>query len=251
MIDFASAYPNSRKIVETRTASLRPAGLSCHSRFRCARSRSAAASRPFVCTTPAVRRATTCATACPSFASRGLRAPRGGSRRHAAPLRARGEITPEMEFIAAREGLPAEFVRSEVARGPRHHPVEHQSPRARADDHRPQLPGEDQRQHRQLRRVARRSRRKSRSCSWATLWGADTVMDLSTGQEHPRDARVDRPQLRRCRSAPCRSTRRSRRSAAGPRTSPGRSIATRSSSSASRASTTSPSTPACCCATSR
>jgi len=29
----------------------------------------------------------------------------------------RGEITPEMEFIALREGLPAEFVRSEVARG--------------------------------------------------------------------------------------------------------------------------------------
>ncbi len=30
---------------------------------------------------------------------------------------------------------------------------------------------------------------------WATLWGADTVMDLSTGQEHPRDARVDPAQL--------------------------------------------------------
>ena len=29
----------------------------------------------------------------------------------------RGEITPEMAFIALREGLPAEFVRSEVARG--------------------------------------------------------------------------------------------------------------------------------------
>src|SRR5262252_7320601 len=28
----------------------------------------------------------------------------------------RGEITPEMEFIAVREGLPAEFVRDEVAR---------------------------------------------------------------------------------------------------------------------------------------
>ena len=28
-----------------------------------------------------------------------------------------GEVTPEMEFIALREGLPAEFVRSEVARG--------------------------------------------------------------------------------------------------------------------------------------
>src|SRR5262245_3409073 len=29
----------------------------------------------------------------------------------------RGDITPEMEFIAIREGLPAEFVRDEVARG--------------------------------------------------------------------------------------------------------------------------------------
>jgi phosphomethylpyrimidine synthase len=28
-----------------------------------------------------------------------------------------GEITPEMEFIALREGLPADFVRDEVARG--------------------------------------------------------------------------------------------------------------------------------------
>ena len=30
---------------------------------------------------------------------------------------------------------------------------------------------------------------------WATLWGADTVMDLSTGTRHPRDARVDPAQL--------------------------------------------------------
>ena len=35
---------------------------------------------------------------------------------------------------------------------PRHHPVEHQPRRTRADDHRPQLPYKDQRQYRQLRR---------------------------------------------------------------------------------------------------
>jgi len=29
----------------------------------------------------------------------------------------KGEITPEMEFIAVREGLPVDFVRDEVARG--------------------------------------------------------------------------------------------------------------------------------------
>ena len=33
---------------------------------------------------------------------------------------------------------------------PRHHPLQHQPRRARADDHRPQLPDQDQRQYRQL-----------------------------------------------------------------------------------------------------
>ena len=29
---------------------------------------------------------------------------------------------------------------------------------------------------------------------WAVKWGADTVMDLSTGKNDPRDPRVDHPQ---------------------------------------------------------
>ena len=105
----------------------------------------------------------------------------------------RGIITPEMEFVAIRENLrrdelvarcpemrapaasraqtsaPAMPERDHAGvrprRGrprPRHHPRQHQPPRERADDHRPQLPGEDQRQHRQLGGVARRSPRKSR-----------------------------------------------------------------------------------------
>ena len=45
---------------------------------------------------------------------------------------------------------------------PRDHPGQHQSPRDRADDHRPQLPGEDQRQHRQLGRHVVASTKKSR-----------------------------------------------------------------------------------------
>ena len=45
---------------------------------------------------------------------------------------------------------------------PRDHPGQHQPPGERADDHRPQLPGEDQRQHRQLGGRPRRSRRRSR-----------------------------------------------------------------------------------------
>jgi phosphomethylpyrimidine synthase len=52
----------------------------------------------------------------------------------------KGEITPEMDFIALREGLPADFVRDEVARG-------------RAIIPSNKLPCEDQREHRQLGRV--------------------------------------------------------------------------------------------------
>ena len=51
----------------------------------------------------------------------------------------------------------------EVAAGPRDHPGQRQPPRVRADDHRPALPGEDQRQHRQLRGHQPRSRRRSTS----------------------------------------------------------------------------------------
>ena len=50
--------------------------------------------------------------------------------------------------------------------------------------------------------------------TWATRWGADTVMDLSTGRNIHDHPRVDRCATPRCRSAPCRSTRRWRRSTA-------------------------------------
>jgi phosphomethylpyrimidine synthase len=52
---------------------------------------------------------------------------------------------------------------------------------------------------------------------WAIRWGADTVMDLSTGR-NIHDTANGSSATRPCRSAPCRSTRRWRRSAASPRT---------------------------------
>jgi phosphomethylpyrimidine synthase len=94
----------------------------------------------------------------------------------------RGEITEEMRFCALREGVRPDFVRDEVARGPRHHPCEPQAPRVRADDHRAQLPGEDQRQHRQLG-VSSSIGEEVDKLRWSTRWGADTVMDLSTGND--------------------------------------------------------------------
>ena len=162
----------------------------------------------------------------------------------------KGEITPEMEFIAVREGLDAEFVRVGGGARPRHHPGNINHPELE-----PMIIGRNF-----LVKINANIGNSAVSSSideevdklrWATLWGADTVMDLSTGEEHPRDARVDPPQLARADrdGADLPGAREGRREAR--RTSRGRSTATRSSSRPSRASTTSPCTRACCCATSR
>ncbi|HWG01608.1 MAG TPA: phosphomethylpyrimidine synthase ThiC, partial [Trebonia sp.] len=49
------------------------------------------------------------------IAERAARSPGGGITQRAAARR--GEITPEMEFAALREGVPAELVRDEIAAG--------------------------------------------------------------------------------------------------------------------------------------
>jgi len=93
----------------------------------------------------------------------------------------RGEITPEMEFVALREGMPAEFVRSEIARG------------------RAILPANINHLELEPMIIGRNFKVKINAnignsvvlssiedevekLRWATLWGADTVMDLSTGK---------------------------------------------------------------------
>ena len=95
---------------------------------------------------------------------------------------------------------------------PRHHPREHQPPRARADDHRPALRGEDQRQHRQLRRQLvdrRRSREAALGDAVGRRHGDGSVDRAATSTRRASGSSATPP----CRSAPCRSTRRSRRSA--------------------------------------
>ena len=79
---------------------------------------------------------------------------------------------------------------------------------------------------------------------WAIRWGADTVMDLSTGR-NIHNIRSWISATRRCRSAPCRSTRRWKRSAATPTSSTGKCSRTPSSSRPSREWIISPSMPAC------
>ena len=85
---------------------------------------------------------------------------------------------------------------------------------------------------------------------WAIKWGADTVMDLSTGK----NIHATREWIIRNSPVPIGTVpiyQAWKKSTAKPKTSPGNSSATPSSSRPSRASTTSRSTPACCCAYSR
>src|SRR5215831_9285074 len=93
----------------------------------------------------------------------------------------RGEVTPEMEFISAREGLPAEFVRAEVARGRAIIPAN-----IRHLELEPMIIGRNflVKINANIGNSAVRSSIEDEveKLRWATLWGADTVMDLSTGK---------------------------------------------------------------------
>ncbi|HZA92172.1 MAG TPA: phosphomethylpyrimidine synthase ThiC, partial [Gemmatimonadales bacterium] len=93
----------------------------------------------------------------------------------------RGEITQEMEFIAIREGMTSEFVRSEVARGRAIIPANINHPELE-----PMIIGRNF--HVKINANIGNSAVTSsideevEKLRWATLWGADTVMDLSTGK---------------------------------------------------------------------
>ena len=94
----------------------------------------------------------------------------------------RGEITEEMEFAALREGLSPELVRSEVARGRAIIP---------ANIHHPELEPMviGRAFHVKINAnignsaVTSSIEEEVAKLQWATLWGADTVMDLSTGKD--------------------------------------------------------------------
>ena len=93
----------------------------------------------------------------------------------------RGEITEEMEFIALREGMNAEYVRSEVARGRAIIPANINHPELE-----PMIIGRNF--HVKINAnignsaVTSSIEEEVEKLRWATLWGADTVMDLSTGK---------------------------------------------------------------------
>ncbi len=92
-----------------------------------------------------------------------------------------GVITPEMEFIAVREGLPADFVREEVARGRAIIPANINHPESE-----PMIIGRNflVKVNANIGNSAVTSsiEEEVEKLVWATRWGTDTLMDLSTGR---------------------------------------------------------------------
>jgi phosphomethylpyrimidine synthase len=93
----------------------------------------------------------------------------------------RGIITPEMEFVALREGLDPKFVRDEVARGRAVIPANINHPEIE-----PSAIGRNflVKINANIGNSAVTSsiEEEVEKMTWAIRWGADTVMDLSTGQ---------------------------------------------------------------------
>ncbi len=94
----------------------------------------------------------------------------------------RGEITPEMEFAAVREGMDPETVRSEVARGRAIIPANINHPELE-----PMIIGRKfaVKINANIGNSAVTSsvQEEVDKLRWGVLWGADTVMDLSTGDD--------------------------------------------------------------------
>ena len=93
-----------------------------------------------------------------------------------------GVITPEMRYCAAREGVSAELVRSEVARGRAVIPANH-----RHGELEPMIIGKKfaVKINANIGNSAVTSSvaEEVEKMVWAIRWGADTIMDLSTGKD--------------------------------------------------------------------
>src|SRR5450631_2786952 len=93
----------------------------------------------------------------------------------------RGEITEEMRYVALREGVTTDFVRDEVARGRAIIPANIKHPEAE-----PMIIGRNFLVKINANignsAVASSIEEEVEKMRWATKWGADTVMDLSTGK---------------------------------------------------------------------
>ena len=93
-----------------------------------------------------------------------------------------GTVTPEMAYVAAREGLAPELVRDEVARGRAVIPANHRHPESE-----PMIIGKAfaVKVNANIGNSAVTSSISAEveKMVWAARWGADTLMDLSTGKD--------------------------------------------------------------------
>ncbi|MGO4547035.1 phosphomethylpyrimidine synthase ThiC [Paenibacillus sp. 2TAB23] len=116
----------------------------------------------------------------PGLSRRPLRAKAGGNVTQLHYAR-KGIVTSEMEYIAIREGMDPEVIRSEVAAGRAIIPSNLNHPESE-----PMIIG----RHFHVKinanignsAVASSIEEEVEKMTWATRWGADTIMDLSTGQ---------------------------------------------------------------------
>ncbi len=94
----------------------------------------------------------------------------------------RGVVTPEMAYVAEREGVDPEFVRSEIARGRAILPANIKHPELE-----PMIIGRNflVKVNSNIGNSAVTSsiEEEVEKLRWSVLWGADTVMDLSTGTD--------------------------------------------------------------------
>ncbi|MQA94896.1 MAG: phosphomethylpyrimidine synthase ThiC [Streptosporangiales bacterium] len=116
-----------------------------------------------------------------AFPARHPRRATGGAVTQRAYAR-RGEITPEMEFVALREGVEPEFVRAELAAGRAVLPANVNHPEIE-----PMIIGKNflckVNANIGNSAVASSIEDEVEKMTWATRWGADTIMDLSTGRD--------------------------------------------------------------------
>ncbi len=112
------------------------------------------------------------------IAERQARGDRNWSQMHYAR---KGEITPEMAFVAAREGMAPEFVRDEIAAGRAVIPANRMHPELE-----PVIIGRAfaTKINANIGNSATHSsiEEEVEKLQWSIRWGADTVMDLSTGE---------------------------------------------------------------------
>lgn len=116
----------------------------------------------------------------PELARKPLRAKKGKNVTQLHYAR-KGIITPEMEFVAIRENMDPEFVRSEIAVGRAIMPSNINHPEAE-----PMIIGRNF--HVKINAnignsaVSSSIAEEVEKMTWATRWGADNIMDLSTGK---------------------------------------------------------------------